>query len=467
MSSNQENSRQPALPFIFSRADLISTRTGVPNQFVSHDIRDAIVDVIIYEQLDKPYTTCAITYVDNADTLSSLDIQGGEIFHLEIKPSVDPQAPGIKKDYYVMSISNSVRTSDLMETQTIHCVDKNYFESIRKNCNDPLVGTPLSMILEVANNYFNELNIIHNKNDYKESHRVIVPNKPPLKAMSWLNAMNMTSIGLPYFLYATMGDDTLRYFSLEDLITQETFNADKPLTYGFHTTMETVQTNDVIQNSFSIQHYHYKNTHRLHDLIDRGFTSAIHKYYDTTVNRQFVVDFSAVNAMKELHANDIYSQNQTRYNIPAGQTFENEEFFEKVHRVYQHVSSSRPYTGHLSYHQKSDDATYLNETNREAYRNYLVKEPITVQFDGKYLGVLHGVLRKEFPSAPHLIGQKVRILFKRTTENPTKDNAALDIKKSGDYIVHAVKHVLQRERYDIQMTGVKIQSYDDGKVVAK
>jgi len=463
----QENSRQPAQPFIFSRADLISTRTGVANRFVSHDIRDALVDVIIYEQLNKPYTTCMITYVDNADTLSSLDIQGGEILHLEVKPSVDPQAPGIKKDYYVMSVTNSVRTSDLMETQTLLCVDKNYFESIRKNCNDVLTGTPLDMILSIATDYFNDLNVLHNFNDYQELHKVIVPNKTPLQAMTWINSMNMTSVGLPYFLYATMGDDTLRYFSLEDLITQDTFNVDKPLTYGFHTTMETVQTNDVLQNSFSIQQYDYKNTHKLKDLIDGGFTSAIHRYYDTNVNKHFVTEFSAVDAMEQLHTNNIYSKGQTRYNIPAGQQFEDEGFFDNYHRVFQHISSSRPYTGYLSYHQKANEANYHKETNRRAYRNYLVKEPLSVQFDGKYLGVLHGILRKEYPSAPHLIGQKIRILFKRTAENPSRDNAALDIKKSGDYIVHSVKHILQRERYDIQMTGVKIQSYDDGRTVAK
>lgn len=458
--------RQTATPFNIVRADLISTRTGVSNQFVSHDVRNAISDITIYEHINKPYTTAIFTIADNSDTLSSLDIQGGERFEIEIKPTVDPLAVGIKKRYYITEILNSVRSGDLSEVHVFNCIDENHWWSMQQNVNDPLAGNPLQMILQVANDYFPELNILHEEQNFKNNYKVIVPNKTPLDTMVWLNHINKTKDGLPYFLYATMGDDTLRYFSLEELIKQEPFNKKKPFKYGYLEASTNNQVNDHSASSFNIQYFDYKNTHRIYDYIKGGYTRATHRYFDTVSNRSYDVDFSAVDAFINLHQNEIYERGSTRYPIPAKARSNDQDFHEHTHRVVANVSTNRPFTGFYSYNERFDGSDYSNMTMQKAYREYLVKDPITIQIDGKYLGTLHGFKNGKV-TAPHLIGQKARILFRQTVENPKKDQGGIDIKKSGDYIIHSVAHKLQRERYDCTITGVKLGGFDNSEVASR
>jgi len=457
---------QSATPFNIVRADLISSRTGISNQFVSHDVRNAVSDITIYEHINKPYTTAIITIADNADTLSSLDIQGGEFFDIEIKPTVDPLALGIKKRYYITEILNSVRSGDLSEVHVFNCVDENHWWSTQQNVNDPLSGSPLEMILQIANDYFPELNILHEKQNFKQNHKVIVPNKTPLDTMVWLNHINKTKDGLPYFLYATMGDNVLRCFSLEELIEQEPFNKKKPFRYGYLEAASNNQVNDYSSSSFNIQYFDYKNNHRIYDYINKGYTRATHRYYDTVSNRSYDIDFNAVDAFSNLHKNEIYKRGSSRYPLPAKSQTNEIDFHGQKHRVISNISTNRPYTGYYSYNERFSSSDYSDLTNQRAYREYLVKDPITIQIDGKYLGTLHGTKDKTL-IAPHLIGQKARILFRQTVENPMKDQGGIDIKKSGDYIIHSVKHKLQRERYDCTITGVKLGGFDNAEVASQ
>ena len=44
-----------------------------------------------------------------------------------------------------------------------------------------------------------------------------------------------------------------------------------------------------------------------------------------------------------------------------------------------------------------------------------------------------------------------------TDKGPNKD-PGVDMKKSGDFLVMAIRHVFSKERYDVHMTGTKLGS---------
>ena len=62
-----------ANPFVLAEALLTTNRLGSGRE-LSHDLKSAIVDFNIYEDITKPYTTAQVSFADTKDTLSSLDI---------------------------------------------------------------------------------------------------------------------------------------------------------------------------------------------------------------------------------------------------------------------------------------------------------------------------------------------------------------------------------------------------------
>lgn len=446
-------------PFLLRQASLGSTRSGTSNQ-ISVDITEAVADISIYEHLNKPYTTATVSFVDNKDTLSSLDIQGGEYIDINIASTQDPMKDGVKKRFYITEIVGSTRAGDRSEMVVLNCVDKFHFQSYLQNCNDVLEGSPLEMIVEVAQKYFSDLNIVSTAETYKERHKVIVPNKTPLDALVWLNKMSITEDGLPYYLYSTLGDDYLRYYNLGELILQE--SVFRPLVYGFQTGSSDLNTNDNIRNSIPISRFEYKNAHDIYKFIDQGFFRSNHSYYDMWANKAFGVDYACGDTFAAMHNNKIYKEGQTRYPIPSGLRLDNDVPAEGlVNRNMFSITTSRPYNGYRSYSQRPTGSTYYDETTRKALKHFMTKDPITIQFDGKYLGLLSGMASDTF--ALHLIGKKLKVFFGQTTDG-VNASSLMDLKKSGEYIAYAVKHQLNRERYDVLVTGVKMASFDTARV---
>ena len=58
------------------------------------------------------------------------------------------------------------------------------------------------------------------------------------------------------------------------------------------------------------------------------------------------------------------------------------------------------------------------------------------------------------------VGNKIRVLFLGNTE-VTNNFTPLDLKKSGDYIIYAAKHTMSTTRYDMTLSCVKLNNYND------
>ena len=57
-------------------------------------------------------------------------------------------------------------------------------------------------------------------------------------------------------------------------------------------------------------------------------------------------------------------------------------------------------------------------------------------------------------------GRNITLHFLNSITDKSTDEEKLDIKKSGDYLIYAAKHSFKKEKYDLQITGVKLANMD-------
>ena len=438
-----------AQPFFIKKALLIANRTGLGNKPAAHDISKAMVDIEIFEHLSLPYTSALISFSDTADTLSSLDIQGAE--YVELTIANHTEALTITKNYYITKVENVVRGTENADLIVLNCIDEIAFRSHLFNVNIVLDGTPLQMIGRIAQDYLNT-NILHNEEKYSQYHKYIVPNLTPLETMKWISQQSITTIGMPHFLFGIWADENLRYVDLEDLLTADTINKNRPFVYGMALASMGTGGDTGIQTQ-RIINYNYNNNHNIFDLIDQGYISGNHFYYDTMANREYLVDWRVSRDMfNPMIDQSLFKSGHQRYPYAPATTFDGAYMEEYQSRRTFRIATNRPWDeGYTVPGSRPSLAGYTNDIANEAMREFMDKETMTWQIDGKRIGQLS--------PGSHFIGKKVRCLFGRTMVEDTENaSGKIDAKKSGDYIVMAVKHRLSKERYDIFLTGTKLGS---------
>ncbi len=443
-------SNAAAVPFILKEAVLKTNRIGSGRE-ISHDIRSAIVDFNVYEHITKPYCTAHISFADTKDTLSSLDIQGGEYIDILVESAHYSETPGIEKRFHVMKIAKGVRAGENAEVVVLSCIDEIGFRSYLQNVNVLLQGTSIEMLVRIAQEYL-DVDLIHSEEKFEQLYKIIVPNYHPLKAMRWIARKSLTSIGMPHFLFSTFSDDALRYLDLEDLLAHETVNESTPFTYGF-TAGNLQNLYDFGAQTYSISSYSYENAHDIGKIINEGALSGSHSHFDTLRNRQYTTEFRATELFRLMFEIDLFDQDQQRVPIAPAMTHQNKRLEEFMSRKKYHVTTGPFNDGFTAYGERTAKGAYVMDTSNEMMRYFMAKDTLTWTFSGKHFASLAGGKL----DGAHIIGKKLRVVFSKADPDAMSSaNAMVDMKKSGDYLITGVKHELNKESYNIVCTGSKL-----------
>lgn len=447
-----------ANPFIIKSAVLTTNRLGKGRE-LSYEIRSAIVDLNIFENIALPYTTAQIGVADVKDILSGLDIQGGEYIDLLIEPSQEHGHEAISKRYHITKILQGSRAGENAEAIVFQCIDEIGFRSYLKNVNVLLKGTALEMIVQLANEYLNT-DVIHNEEKYEQMYKIIVPNLTPLKAMMWVNNKAITTIGMPHFLFASFADNALRHLDLEELLLYPPVNPNSPFTYGFNAG-NSKGLDDYGNQTLNIQSFTYKDNHDIASIIENGFLSANHSYFDTLRNRQFNHDFKASKDVFSYMAEaELFDPAQQRYPLAPDMTMDDELLEEYNSRNVYNIGTTNPWdAGFTTLGERLNNGSYINETTNEAVRQLMYKDTLSWKFDGKHFGQISGG-----STGAHLIGKKLRVIFSKADPDIMSDtNGSVDMKKSGDYLITEIKHMLNKETYRIVVDGCKLSTLNSSQ----
>ena len=445
-----------ANPFVLAEALLTTNRLGSGRE-LSHDLKSAIVDFNIYEDITKPYTTAQVSFADTKDTLSSLDIQGGEYLDIHIKPSSYSGSKGITKRFHVMKIEKGIRAGENSELVLLNCIDEVGFRSYMKNVNVLLEGSPLQIINRVCNEYL-DTDLIHNEEKFEQIYKLIVPNLTPLQTIAWISRKAITTIGMPHFVFASFADDSMRYLDLEDMLNFDTLNPNSPFVYGFNAS-SSKNLYDFGTQTFSIKDYSYTDNHNIASIIEKGMLNGSHSYYDTMRNKEFVFEFKASSDLfAQMHEQNLFKSSQSRVPIAPDMTMDDEKLEEYTSRKVYNIGTSVPWNdGYTAYNERPNYSTYVNDATNEATRAFMGKDTLNWKFDVKHLGHIQGGVI----DGAHMVGKKLKVIFSKPDPDLVDNtNGMVDLKKSGDYLITSVRHQMNKESYSIIVNGSKLATLD-------
>jgi hypothetical protein len=156
------------------------------------EIANSVVDLDIFEHLDKPYVTGLISFLDTEDILGGLDISGAET--IDIKVRVNSQiAVSVQKRFYITKIVTMGKGATIGNVIVLHLIEDVAYKSNLLNVNKPYTGSPTEIINKISKSYLGK-EILTSTKDSQDI-KVIVPNLTPLNAMAWIKNRATTAKG--------------------------------------------------------------------------------------------------------------------------------------------------------------------------------------------------------------------------------------------------------------------------------
>lgn len=403
------------------------------------DITEGVSNIDIYEHIDKPYLTAAITFMDSQDVIASARIGGGERIEIVLQSTREgSDSEPVSKIFYLDTIITSSKLGDNTEFFVLHLIEDIGFISSLQNINKAYSDNPSNILKGIATSFLGKT-LVSTENTQKKM-RLIVPNLTPIETMSWIKNMSCTTEGYPFYLLSNLVSDELNFVDLKTLLSAPVLNPEEPFSYS----EATMPTGGPLNTSHRrvIKGYTFKDTDNLLSLIKKGLVGAEYRYLNPTKAEDnhytFDVQKDVVDKIPE-----------TQYHFNNEYMVKGKSFNAYSSRTITQVGSTEAYDKGSSYHQSDKDHYKLNTINR-AVDHLLKNNPLTITVNG--VDFLDG-------TSHHTIGRKIAVLFMRNTA-PEDTDYYYDNRKSGDFLIFSAKHSFDRETYTTSLTCLKISDGD-------
>jgi len=412
------------------------------------DLSRATTDVEIFESLDRPYLTGTLVLGDNNNLIQGVDILGGEKVTITIV-GTHSTSEKIKKTFYIDEIMFSRKGGDHTEVAGFHLIEDICYISNLYNISKYYDDTSFNIIEKIAKEYLGKE--IATKTTPKESNTVIIPNMEPLTAMKWIVGGMSTNEGYPFYLFSTLAADKLGLYDLGTLISNQSINDDFP----FRNWQAAANSDNFKVGQRAIKDYRFEKSENLYKLINLGFFGAEYEFLDTLTNKKNNTTLDIIKDLIKPLATSLLPRDQRNPTLTPAFKHEGKSFNEYKSVKKVSIGGSNAFRTatqfKTSYSENKTTAGYKAGVIADAMHNILQKTPLTI--------VVNGL---EFLATPghHTIGNNVTIEFLRSQVNTTSNDDHLDTKKSGKYLIYATKHMFKKEKYDVQITGVKLANMD-------
>ena len=446
MSTNTETAKG----YVLESVIINSTRFLEPGGL---ELLGAVTDIEIFENLENNYLTGKIAIVDNLRLYDRLDLQGAETVTIKLAQSEDPNLPkSISKDFIIQKIISASKYNQTGDTIFLNLIEKSDFHSNLINVNRAYRGSPTTIMSSISEEFLGKSISYHTSaNTFQDQMKMIIPNLSPLRALEWVKSRLTTVDGLPTYLFSAFQTEKLLFTDLNAMLSQPPINIKIPFLFGAASDFSEITTGT---RFIPIQSYSLFNNDDMYSRIREGLVGAKYSFYDSLTGRYKTHSFNV--------QEDAISQLQVKeYERP---TFaDNFEIDDKRIQNYESesickFSSSGAYEDgsnrFKSIDQEKDASDYNKRTIGKALKSFLIKTPVNIMVDGR--GFISGDYHRT-------VGNTVRVIF--LANRPNQEEAKIDTKKSGDYIIYAAKHTLAAEKYNITFQCVKISSYDEDGIL--
>jgi len=416
----------------------------------SLDIRNSVTDFDIFENLNKPYLTASMIFVDTSSVLEGVDILGGETVTFIIKSLKNDETTEIIKKFYITKIVKSVHTGDGTEVDVIHLTEDIAYISNLFNINKSYTGKRSTIISKILQNNFDRSLTV--KGEDINSTKVIIPNLNPIESMIWLKETASTVDGYPFYLYAKLVGEDLEFSDLGTLLSESPINPNQPFVYS-----KLAKNDSLFENRIkSIMNYQVGVSENLFELIQMSLIGSKQQYIDVLTNKTNSYNFDIQkDLLSKLRQKEVISTNQKR--LPFSESFKIDDVsFNKLQsRTITQIGGAGVFRDtsdtYLSYNEANTVGEYRLKTISRAMDQIIKKAPIQVIVEGN--DFIDG-------DDNYAVGRNIELLFHKADQDKVEEGDDIDLKKSGKHLIFATRHMFKKEKYDVSLSCVKIASND-------
>ena len=411
---------------------------------ITIDIKKVVIDLDVFEHLDKPYTTAVLSFVDGDNIMSSLNVSGAESVTITLKANTKI-AVAVETEYYISRVITSSKANETNELVVLHLTEKVNYLSGLQNVNKAYSGKPTTIMAKIAKEYLDtEVRVTKEPSN---NTKIIVPNLTPLDALSWIKNKLSTEKGYPYYMFSYLGGQSLFLVDLNTMLSNPAVNRGKPYTFSESAIPATTDSYDETSRRRVILDYQVKNTEDLYSIIDRGLIGATHQYIDVTENTTHQVKHDMHSTVVETLVSDNLLQSGPLYSNKY--KLGNKPYNEIQSRNISQIMSSQAFEDVNSYNQSDSKGQYKLNSIQRAMDALLKKQPMDIIVNGIDFLQLEG---------NSTIGNKLEVKFPANLNNEGDKTIFFDTKKSGEYLIYAAKHSFGGEDYRLALSCVKLSN---------
>ena len=443
------------------------------------EIAPMIVDIDIYEHLDKPYLTGVMSVLDNVDLFGSLNINGATKINMKLRLNIAVGEEGgekftplpVERTFYIDSIMSSMKYQEKGEVQVIHLIEDHAYKSNQMNVNKAYAGTSTRMITRLMTELDSERRVFSTEKD-DGIMKVIIPNLSPIDAMIWIKNRSVTAEGYPMYLFTTFsGLKTLNFFDLKTMLESEVMNPKQAFTFSSAniSVKKDGNQNFSVPQRRVILNYEYKNTEDLYSLMSKGLMLPTTIKYTNTANvynERNDVFFDPKDAIDRLNPEVIKG-------VPNYDPYLKDSYIDQIFKdSYTDQIKLQNLKTSTAQVVSSDAFSGLNGTNfaqingysehgkqgeAGGYKNQMIARTLDALM--KMNPLVLTVNGADFLSGTNstTIGNKIRVKFPRNVDN-RESEFQFDPKKSGDYLIYSARHSFRGDSYTVNLTGMKLSN---------
>ena len=195
---------------------------SIPERGIEVDISQTIVELTLYESVNIPYITGNMVCVDTEFAFEQLKMTGTE--RLELVIMAQEYDYTFKKKFIITRTVGKTKMDEKGYAYNFYIAEEIFFIDVLSKLSNAYEGTPAEIITNILSSEFDkELNLI-GKASAQSAFTYISPYISPLAIVETIRMRASDRNGYPFFVYATLKEDSIRMKSLSDMIETDPIN---------------------------------------------------------------------------------------------------------------------------------------------------------------------------------------------------------------------------------------------------
>ena len=423
------------------------------------DISRSIAELNIYESVELPYLTGTCALVDDVRFRDAIGIKGSERITFTILPYED--AEPIIKTFMITGIAANTTANERTEVHTLTLMEEHAYLSSVMKISESYTGLPEQIVENILNSHLGKVVRYESRVALQQKMKVNIPYWNPLQATEWLRDRMASSVGAPYFLYASFRDDLLRLEDLDNMMTKDPWNKKDPYSYSL-TSHNSSKISNKRAEFFHVKSYEASQIESTLRLAQGGAIGSEFKTMDLTSsgqtqNTRHNSNTTLNNFIESVETNaDLNTSIGYDWKLMFAKSTTNfKNIGELNSKVFSEVVTSRKF---YETDGETPIAGYADEHLQEGLYKLKIKSAALRAI------LLNNVFEISVPGQPYLVsdldigvGSNILLNYAVASQADGSINAGdVDRNKSGKFLVYRTRHMFSEGNYNVKMDIVKL-----------